>query len=64
VAEGAIEACLQPVGALWDYAATGLIVAEAGGRYGGLDGERTLAQPLLYSNGATHDALLSLLRPA
>jgi histidinol-phosphatase len=63
VAEGAIEACLQPLGALWDYAATSLIVAEAGGRSGGLDGGAALAQPLLYSNGATHDALLALLRP-
>jgi histidinol-phosphatase len=62
VAEGAIEACLQPLGALWDYAATSLIVAEAGGRSGGLDGGTALAQPLLYSNGATHDALLALLR--
>ena len=64
VAEGTIEACLQPLGALWDYAAPSLIVAEAGGRYGGLDGGRTLAQPLLYSNGASHDALLALLRGA
>ena len=30
VAEGTIEACLQPLGALWDYAAPSLIVAEAG----------------------------------
>jgi len=62
VAEGAIEACLQPQGALWDYAAPSVIVAEAGGRSGGLDGGTTLAEPLLYSNGATHDVLLALLR--
>ena len=38
VARGELDLAVQTAGAVWDFAATSLIVTEAGGRYGGLDG--------------------------
>lgn len=63
VAEGAADALVEhePCGA-WDWAASGLIVEEAGGRVSRLDG--TPAVPggdLLVTNGRLHDALVALL---
>lgn len=40
VADGTLDVALQTRGELWDFAATALIVAEAGGCYGGVDGIR------------------------
>ncbi len=40
VANGSLDVALQTRGELWDFAATALIVAEAGGCYGGADGIR------------------------
>ncbi|MGX6607238.1 inositol monophosphatase family protein [Micromonosporaceae bacterium Da 78-11] len=38
VARGELDLALQTGGQIWDFAATSLIVTEAGGRYSGLDG--------------------------
>jgi myo-inositol-1(or 4)-monophosphatase len=38
VAEGRFDAYYERGVHLWDYAAAGLVVTEAGGRFGGLDG--------------------------
>ena len=38
VAEGAVDAAIEPSLALWDMAALDLIVTEAGGRFTSLDG--------------------------
>ena len=38
VARGDLDVALQTGGQIWDFAATSLIVTEAGGSYGGLDG--------------------------
>ncbi|MFI7540552.1 inositol monophosphatase family protein [Actinoplanes sp. NPDC049599] len=40
VANGSLDLALQTRGELWDFAATSLIVTEAGGCYGGADGIR------------------------
>ncbi len=40
VANGSLDLALQTRGELWDFAATALIVTEAGGWYGGADGIR------------------------
>jgi histidinol-phosphatase len=40
VAEGSLDLALQTRGEIWDFAATSLIVEEAGGCYGGVDGIR------------------------
>jgi histidinol-phosphatase len=40
VARGSLDLALQTRGQLWDFAATSLIVEEAGGRHGGADGIR------------------------
>ena len=40
VANGTLDLALQTRGQLWDFAATALIVEEAGGCYGGIDGIR------------------------
>ena len=63
VAQGSADALLEhePCG-VWDWAASGLIVEEAGGRLSRLDG--TPAEPggdLLVTNGRLHDAVMALL---
>src|SRR5690349_3902626 len=40
VANGSLDLALQTRGEIWDFAATALIVTEAGGCYGGVDGIR------------------------
>jgi histidinol-phosphatase len=63
VASGWLDLALQARGQVWDYAATSLIVEEAGGRFGGLDEKAGLrAGPALYSRSdALHTAALRVL---
>jgi histidinol-phosphatase len=63
VARGDLDLALQTDGRLWDYAATSLIVEEAGGTYRGLDGRRRpAAGPALYARSeALSAAALSVL---
>lgn len=65
IARGDLDLAVQTRGQVWDFAATSLIVTEAGGRYSGLDGQtRPAAGASLYSRGAAlHEAALALLRP-
>lgn len=64
VAQGSIEALVehdpcQP----WDWAATSVILAEAGGRLSSLDGAPPApGSDLLVSNGLVHDELVRVLR--
>jgi histidinol-phosphatase len=55
VAEGALDAGVDAVLALWDYAALEPIVLEAGGRVGEADGQ------FVSTNGLVHDQLLAAL---
>jgi histidinol-phosphatase len=63
VANGSLDLALQTRGKLWDFAATSLIVTEAGGCYGGREGIRGpqegvslfASDPALWT--AAHDAL-------
>lgn len=64
VARGDLDVAVQTSGKIWDFAATSLIVTEAGGDYRGLDG-RTTPGPgaSLYSrDAAIGDAALAVLR--
>ena len=65
VSEGVADACLQPTGGAWDFAAMALIVEEAGGRFSDLAGRHDVhgGGPVVYSNGDVHDAVLAALRP-
>jgi len=63
VAQGSADALLEhePCGA-WDWAASGLIVEEAGGRVSRLDGGPAMpGRDLLVTNGRLHDAVVALL---
>jgi histidinol-phosphatase len=65
VARGDLDVAVQTSGQIWDFAATSLIVTEAGGDYRGLDG-RTTPGPgaSLYSRSTRlGDAALAVLRP-
>jgi histidinol-phosphatase len=66
VAGGTLDLAVQTRGELWDYAATSLIVEEAGGHFGGLDGRRWPAHgPAVYARTeALHTATTRLLQPA
>jgi len=63
VAEGAIEAAVEPAVALWDLAALQIIVEEAGGRFTDLAGQ---AHPdggsAVSTNGTLHDKVLEVFR--
>ena len=63
VARGDLDLALQTHGQLWDFAATSLIVTEAGGHYSGLDGRtQPAAGPSLYSRSpALHAAAFATL---
>jgi histidinol-phosphatase len=62
LAEGALEAAVDPAAALWDLAAVQIVVEEAGGRFSDLTGRRTAdGGHALATNGHLHDRLLSLL---
>ncbi len=63
VAEGALDGAVDAHLKVWDFTAVGLIVAEAGGRTGALDGGAARAdEQFVSSNGAVHDELLEVLR--
>ncbi|GAA3762181.1 histidinol-phosphatase [Plantactinospora mayteni] len=63
VAGGELDLAVQTRGQVWDFAATSLIVTEAGGRYSGFDGQRRpAAGPSLFARTpALHDAALRRL---
>ncbi|WP_422769411.1 inositol monophosphatase family protein [Plantactinospora sp. WMMC1484] len=63
VARGELDIAVQTRGQVWDFAATSLIVTEAGGRYTGLDGRtRPGPGPALFARTpALHDAALRVL---
>jgi histidinol-phosphatase len=62
VAEGALDAALEPVCSLWDVAALQVIVEEAGGKFTDFLGERRLdAGNAVSSNGLVHDEVVGLL---
>ncbi len=65
VAEGAVDAMIEPVLALWDIAALRPIVEEAGGRVSDLTGDGWAdAAPCVTTNGLLHDAAISELTRA
>jgi histidinol-phosphatase len=66
VARGDLDLAVQTSGQVWDFAATSLIVAEAGGVYAGLDG-RTRPGPgpsVFARDEPLRDAALAVLRGA
>jgi histidinol-phosphatase len=63
VAEGALDAAVDARLAIWDYSAVAVIVEEAGGRSGAVDGGAARPdEQLVSSNGLVHDEVLELLR--
>ena len=63
VAEGAIDAAVEPIVSLWDLAAVQLIVEQAGGTFSNLAGEaRADGGSALSTNGLLHQALLDAMR--
>jgi histidinol-phosphatase len=63
VAEGAVDAALEPTVELWDVAALKIIVEEAGGRMTDLGGTVTAdGGNAVTSNGLLHDQLLAALQ--
>lgn len=61
VAQGSVEAMIDPIVSPWDLAACQLIVQEAGGRFTSLQGHPGYDQgTALSSNGRVHDEILSL----
>jgi histidinol-phosphatase len=62
VAEGAVDAAIEPSLALWDMAALDLIVTEAGGRFTSLDGiDGPFGRNAISSNSKIHTHVLSAL---
>ncbi len=62
VAEGAVDLAAEPDLELYDMAALDVVVREAGGRFGSLDGrDGPLGGNALASNGLLHDAALGFL---
>lgn len=63
VASGRAELMVEPQLALWDVAATSLVVREAGGRFSDLDGNEPgiCAGHALVSNGRVHDDVLAII---
>jgi histidinol-phosphatase len=63
VAEGRADVCLGVSGRPWDFAATRLLVEEAGGRFSDLDGvNRIDSGHAIVSNGRLHDAALAVVQ--
>jgi histidinol-phosphatase len=63
VAEGAIDAAIEPKVAVWDMAAIQVIVEEAGGRFTSLAGEATAdGGSGVSTNGNIHEEVLRFLR--
>ncbi|MEV5575624.1 inositol monophosphatase family protein [Spirillospora sp. NPDC052269] len=64
VAEGRLDAALDPWGMPWDLAAPKIIVEEAGGRLTDLSGDpRIDRDAALVSNGSLHEQLVKALAP-
>ncbi len=64
VAEGAVDIAVEPALALWDMAANAIIVEEAGGTFGDLDGGRGAHGPnALSTNGKLHQPFLDAINP-
>jgi len=62
LATGRVDAVVEPVLSLWDFAAAIPIVEEAGGRCTNFEGVSTLDTPsLVASNGTLHDQLCTLI---
>ncbi|MDQ1433961.1 MAG: histidinol-phosphatase [Actinomycetota bacterium] len=62
VAEGAFDVAIDPIVSLWDIAALVPIVAEAGGRWTGVDGNTSVdAGSFVCTNGLLHDAVIAAL---
>jgi histidinol-phosphatase len=62
VAEGAVDLAAEPELELYDMAALDVVVREAGGRFGSLDGrDGPLGGNALASNGLLHEAALAFL---
>ncbi|MFC7531130.1 inositol monophosphatase family protein [Actinoplanes sp. GCM10030250] len=63
IARGDLDVAVQTCGSIWDFAATSLIIAEAGGFYRGLNGRTTPgAGPSLFAaNADLRDEALGLL---
>ena len=62
VAEGAVDIAAEPELSLWDVAAVGPIVTEAGGRFTGLDGRDGVVHGnAAASNGLLHSELLRFI---
>ena len=59
VAEGAVDAALDPELNPWDIAAVQLVVEEAGGRCTDVAGREGIGTSLVSSNGLLHDAMLA-----
>lgn len=63
VAQGSMDAMVEPEVALWDLAALKIIVEEAGGKMSSLTGEDRLdAGTCLTTNGHLHDEVLDALK--
>ena len=63
VAGGPLDAYVMAGGGPWDYAATAVIVEEAGGRFTDLGGRRDISGgSAVFSNGRVHDDILAALR--
>jgi histidinol-phosphatase len=60
VAEGSLEAAVDPVVATWDIVPDAIIVEEAGGRCSGIDGGPAV-NSLVSTNRLVHDEALTLL---
>ncbi|MFC5187637.1 inositol monophosphatase family protein [Actinomadura harenae] len=64
VAEGRLDAALDPWGKPWDLAAPKIIIEEAGGRLTDLSGTPTIDHDAaLATNGLLHDHLVAALTP-
>lgn len=62
IAEGLCDAVVEPRVAVWDVAATSLLVSEAGGRLTDMRGDATLrAGNAVITNGWVHDQVLELV---
>jgi histidinol-phosphatase len=65
VARGAADVMLEAELATWDFAATRIVVEEAGGRMTQLDGNPVEhGMSVLVTNGVLHDEIVARLRPA
>ena len=62
VARGAAHVMAEPDLSVWDVAALQPIVAEAGGKLTGLDGDEWRRGPCVTTNGPLHERVLELLR--